>query len=303
MFENIPQSKNWIRIAPVNKGYSVDRKYHVWDSDGKEYLLRVSPIGLYENKQQIFANLKQLAERDVPASRPVEIGKLDAENMYLLLTWLPGIDAEEYLQNVDEETAYNLGIQGGQILRRIQSVEIPPQKESWSVAYQRMVDERIQETETCPYELPKRELLTKYMLAHRNLIQDCPTVFMHGDYHVGNMIVDGDGKLGIVDFDRAKTAHPYREFKCFQWNVLASPYFASGLLDGYFDGEIPADFFPILALFAAEGLVHYVNWSAPYGEAELALAIENYKKQMLWFDDFQRVVPSWYVGKGLKDFQ
>lgn len=303
MFENIPQSKTWARVEQVDKGFSMDQKYHIWDADGAEYLLRISPIGLYESKQQIFELLGQLAKQGIPASRPVAIGTLNSEQMYLLLTWLQGTDAEKYLKSADEDTAYMLGVQGGKILKRMQTLEVPERKESWTVAYQRMVEKRIQETENCPYALPKTELLAKYIREHRHLVQDRPAVFMHGDYHVGNMIVDQDGNLGIIDFDRAKIADPYREFKCFQWNVLASPHFASGLIDGYFDGEIPADFFPILALFAAEGLVHYINWSAPYGEAELALAIDNYKKQLQWFDDFQRVVPTWYVGKGLRDFR
>ena len=181
-------------------------------------------------------------------------------------------------------------------MKRLQTVEIPQPKEPWSVAYQHMVDDRLRETETCTLGLPKTALLANYIRQHRYLVQERPAVFMHGDYHRGNMIVDAAGNLGIIDFDRAKTADPYREFKCFQWNVLVSPEFASGIIDGYFDGSIPPDFFPILALFAAEGLVHYVNWSVPFGEEEVNFAIENYHRQLRWFDDFRRVVPTWYVG-------
>lgn len=296
MFSAISQSRTWRQVEPVTKGYSVDQKYHIWDSDGAEYLLRVSPIEAYEKKQQIYELLGQLAERDVPASRPVSIGKLDAGHMYLLLTWLPGVDAETYLQSVDEETAYKLGTQGGQILKRLQTVQIPMQKEPWAVTYQHLVDDRLREIEENALGLPKTQLLAEYVRQHRDLVQPHPAVFMHGDYHRGNMVVDGQGNLEIIDFDRAKTADPYREFKCFQWNVLVSPKFASGIIDGYFDGNIPPDFFPILALFAAEGLVHYVNWSAPFGAEELALAKENYHRQLLWFDDFCREVPTWYVG-------
>lgn len=68
-----------------------------------------------------------------------------------------------------------------------------------------------------------------------------PTLFQHGDYHCGNMIVNS-GRIGIIDFDKNSAADPYDEFKCFCWNVYANRHFEKGIIDGYFEGRPPKEF-------------------------------------------------------------
>lgn len=37
--------------------------------------------------------------------------------------------------------------------------------------------------------------------------------YQHGDYHLGNMIVN-NGHIGIIDFDKFATSDPMDDFKC-----------------------------------------------------------------------------------------
>ena len=300
MFQKIPHSKRWTRIEPVNKGFSGDKKYHIWDADGTEFLLRISPIDHYGKKKEQFALLQQIHTLNIPASKPIELGILDENHIYLLLTWLAGEDAETYLSRVDDKTAYQLGLQGGHILNELQKICIEPPAQAWNDQFQPKIDQHIEEFNSCPVELQHKELVLQYVQSHRNIIQDRPTVFMHGDYHRGNMIVAPDGTLGIIDFDRVKSGDSYRDFKAYTWNVYSSSYFASGIIDGYFDHKIPNDFFPILAFYTAEGMMHFMTWAIPFGDKEIQVAKQNYHNQLRWFDNFKRTIPTWYVGDGMK---
>lgn len=81
--------------------------------------------------------------------------------------------------------------------------------------------------------------------------------------------------------------------------MQVSPYFASGIIDGYFNHQIASDFFPIMTLYAAEGMMRFVNWAIPYGKGEIKIALQQYQDMLVWFDGFRRTVPAWYVGDGL----
>jgi len=42
--------------------------------------------------------------------------------------------------------------------------------------------------------------------------KDVQRTFCHGDYHLGNMIVDKDREINIIDFNRWGYDDPYEEF-------------------------------------------------------------------------------------------
>src|SRR5690606_11191222 len=46
-------------------------------------------------------------------------------------------------------------------------------------------------------------------------------------------------KLTIIDFDRSDFGDPWEEFNRIVWGTQKSPLFASGMVNGYFDGEVP----------------------------------------------------------------
>ncbi len=126
-------------------------------------------------------------------------------------------------------------------------------------------------------------------------MKDRPLAFCHGDYHLGNMIVK-DGKIGIIDFDKNGVADPYDDLKPFCWNAAVSEWFETGLINGYFDCKIPEDFWPILKFYTAESLISQLPWSIKFGETEIKTAYEVAENQMIWYDSFDRDIPTWYKG-------
>ena len=100
----------------------------------------------------------------------------------------------------------------------------------------------------------------------------------------------------MIDFDKNGVADPYDDLKPFCWNVMASEHFETGLIDGYFDGRIPSDFWPILKFYTAESLISHLPWSVSYGEKEIKPAKTVADLQMKWYDGFELDVPTWYKG-------
>ncbi len=77
---------------------------------------------------------------------------------------------------------------------------------------------------------------------------------------------------------------------------MCSEYFETGLINGYYQNQVPEDFFPILKFYTVESLISHLPWSVTFGEAEVRTAQKVAANQMIWYDHFQLEVPTWYHG-------
>ena len=108
------------------------------------------------------------------------------------------------------------------------------------------------------------------------------------------MMIDHDGVLTVIDFDRDDFGDPWEEFNRIVWCAQAAPPFASGMVDGYFDGEIPMEFWKLLALYIASNTLSSLPWAIPFGEAEIT-TMKNQAAQVLqWYQNMTSPIPTWY---------
>ena len=77
---------------------------------------------------------------------------------------------------------------------------------------------------------------------------------------------------------------------------MINEYFETGLINGYFDNIIPDDFFQILKFYIAESLISHLPWAVTYNEEETKTAQKVADYQMIWYDNFKSIVPTWYKG-------
>lgn len=289
------KTQNIVSISPLLKGWSKDKKYILEDAKGCKFLLRISDKSLYEKKKKQFELLKKIEEMDLYCSRPIAFGTMEDGSVYTILSYLEGVDGEEAIFSMSDREAYTLGVEAGEVLRKLHKIEIPEQSLTWWEKYQKKMPRKIEALLQCEYGLPMQEEIIQYYKDHCYLMEDRPQLFTHGDYHLGNMIVK-DGKIGIIDFDKNGAADPYDDFKPFCWNAMRSEYFETGLINGYFNNQIPEDFFKILKFYTAESLISHLPWSVSFGEEEIRTAQKVAEYQMIWYDNFKREIPTWYKG-------
>ena len=281
-------------VEPLTKGWSKDKKYILTSKD-KKYLLRLSNISLYNKKKEQFELLKKIEKLDINCSRPVEFGKLDEENIYMILTYLEGESCEDVLPRLTNEEAYKLGIEAGQVLQKLHNIPVDTSNMSWKEKYKEKIPRKIKALKECKYKLPLEDFLIDYFISKSYLMEDRPLKFSHGDFHAGNMIVH-KGKIGIIDFDKNTISDPYDELKPFCWNVFKSEYFETGLINGYFNNKIPEDFFKILKYYSVESLISQLPWSVQFGEEDIKTAYKVYDAMLEWWGNFNLDVPTWYKG-------
>jgi len=127
------------------------------------------------------------------------------------------------------------------------------------------------------------------------LLSDRPQTYQHGDYHIGNMMIDKCGKLTVIDFDRDDFGDPWEEFNRIVWCAQASPAFASGMVDGYFGGEIPMEFWKLLALYISSNTLSSLPWAISFGEKEIQTMRKQAAEVLQWYDNMRSPVPTWYM--------
>jgi aminoglycoside phosphotransferase (APT) family kinase protein len=108
------------------------------------------------------------------------------------------------------------------------------------------------------------------------------------------MMIDRQGVLTIIDFEKQDVGDPWEEFNRIVWSAQAAPAFASGMVDGYFSREVPVDFWKLLALYICSNALGSLPWAIPFGETEIQV-MQNQAQEILgWYDDMAHVVPNWY---------
>ncbi|MVX65386.1 phosphotransferase [Clostridium chromiireducens] len=277
----------------IEKGWSDDKKYCVTTPYGKKYLLRISTIEKQDRKRVEFEMMQCVEALGVPMCKPIEFGICD-EGVYFLQSWIEGKDFEEILTTLTDTEQYSYGIEAGQILKHIHTIPAPNTQEEWEARFNRKIERKIQMYKDCPIKYENGQFFIDYINANRYLLKSRPQCYQHGDYHVGNMMIDYDGKLQIIDFDRDDFGDPWEEFNRIVWCAQKSPLFASGMVNGYFDENVPMDFWRLLALYISSNTLSSIPWAIPFGQSEIDTMKNQAKEVLEWYNNMQNPVPSWY---------
>lgn len=279
--------------TPVEKGWSGDQKYCVAAEDGSQYLLRITAPQRADRFRLCFQRMQEAADLHVPMCLPVEQG-VCPEGTYAIHSWVDGVDAEAYIPTLPREKQYRYGLDAGRILKKLHSLPAPAGVTPWAKRFNAKIDRKIKLYGECPLKYENGEVFLQYLAENRHLLSDRPQTYQHGDYHIGNMMVDREGVLTIIDFDRDDFGDPWEEFNRIVWCAQAAPPFAAGMVDGYFDGQVPLDFWKLLALYISCNTLGSLPWAVTFGEPEIT-TMKNQAAQVLdWYENMTNVVPTWY---------
>ena len=217
---DVPGYVDFVKIEPIFKGLSSDKKYYIETTDGQRLLLRVNDIAKHDRKKAGCERMQRMDAADVPVPRLMDVGACNnGNNYYLLTTWFHGENMKKALPLLSETEQYVTGLKVGAVS---------------------VIDWQI-----CDFE-------------------------GYGD--------------------------PWDDFRSNQCE--ASPHFATGCINGYFDNEIPAEFWKLNAFYMAVGSITSIPCAYYRYPSELEPLIEHNLNVLRWFDNMINPVPTWY----LKDF-
>jgi len=286
-----------VHKTPIDKGWSGDQKYCAGTADGSKYLLRISSIDRLERKRREYEKMSEVAALGIPMCQPVEFGICE-EGVYSIQSWIDGSDAESMILSLGPDAQYRYGLDAGQILAKIHSIPAPEDAPDWETRFNAKIDRKIAMYEGCELKYESGgDAFLDYLARKRHLLKDRPLTYQHGDYHIGNMMIDLAGKLTVIDFEKQDIGDPWEEFNRIVWSAQAAPAFASGMVDGYFGGDVPMEFWELLALYICSNTLGSLPWAIPFGEEEIQVMRKQAAQVLEWYDDMKNVVPKWYSSK------
>lgn len=280
-----------MKLESFNKGWSDDQKYIVTTRDDK-YLLRLSSIDRIKDIQLQINLVEQCMELGLPMQQLVSHGEYH-NPYYLLYKWIEGYEAKEILPTLTLEEQYELGLEAARLLKAIHTIPGANQF-GWRDFFLKKIERKKSMYLNCEYKYDNDQCLFNVIEKYENRIIDKPVVYHHGDYHVGNMVIDEKGKLWIIDFDRCSIGAPFEEFNRISWCVNTSEAFSRGRVDGYFDGTVPIDFWKVLSVYIATNILSSLPWAVQFGVKEIQVMKQEFEVQRKYYEDFNIVIPKWY---------
>lgn len=295
LYMDIPDYKSWKEIVLLEKGYSTDKKYHVRTDLGKQLLLRISNVSEFDKKKKEYDIIRKFAVLGFTMSEPISFGMCNNGNcVYMILSWVEGSDLEDELGKLTEQQQYLLGRQAGKILKEIHSMCV----EKEDLPQKTKVDKKLlqlEKYENSKVRVPNDDEAILFVKQNINKIWKKSPVYLHGDYHPGNLIYVQNENIGVIDFNRWEVGDPYEEFyKLESFGIEVSIPYCVGQIDGYFNDRIPIDFWEALAVYVAHASLYSIKWAEKFGSVEIEGMKKRCEVAFINYNNFKEVVPVWY---------
>lgn len=279
----------------LSTGWSTEEKLYIKDEYGREFLVRISPYSELEKWKYNFSLSQNFYKENVYMAKPLIFTTESNKHVLTILTWLEGEELRENFQLFTRSQHYDLGIEAGKNLKILHTDQKCRISQSWFDMYSDKIYKKLFNYKKCSLKFDDDTLIIGFINSRIELLKTRPVVLQHGDYHDGNLIVDKNGRLGIIDYNRIDWGDPWQEFDKLIWTLLYSDVFPKGMIDGYFNCKVPIDFFEALALYSCVILISNLAWAVKYNKRNQVSKVMQQKDNILmWYRRFSDVIPEWY---------
>lgn len=110
-------------------------------------------------------------------------------------------------------------------------IPAPDTQPEWEPRFLAKAQRNIKIYQNCPVRMDGAQKFIACIEQNRHLLKNRPQCFQHGDYHIGNMMIE-NGKLVVIDFDRYDFGDPWEEFNRIVWCAQRRPYLRPAWLTG-----------------------------------------------------------------------
>ena len=293
--KEIPLSNTFKEIQMITKGMSRDKKYLITTDHEEHLLLRISDIKELDKKKKEYDLMQKLSSLHIPMSQPIDFGICNNNSqVYTLLSWIDGDEVESVIPKLSPQEQYRIGRDAGSILRRIHTLKPTEPMENWETRYFAVIDKRLEAFHQEGEKFTGYEILINFIENNRDLLKQRPQTYHHGDYHMGNLILSDDKKVSVIDWhtvDFNNIGDPWYDFSSIG---VEYPYFASGQIDGYFDDNIPDEFWALLAYYLSVSAITSIVWAKYFAVDRLSEILNLNTNILKWFQNMHSMVPTWY---------
>lgn len=280
-------------IAPIEKGFSIEKKFKITAVDGN-YLMRLSPMETYAGKIHEFDLMRKLHDMGVQCNKPINMFRDEEQNTVCAVhSYLSGLDAEDNIARMPEEIQYKAGIEAGHDLKWINSLN--GDTNNWKERKWKKHESYVSRYFKQDYRFENDEKILKFIETHYSPSEAVKDHLQHDDFHLGNIIINNHGYVGILDFNRYDWGDPLHEFVKLEWFTWpVSELFARGQIEGYFGKRSIDDVACLqISVYIAMSIFSTIVWTLEF-YPHTWTAIEVKMRRILdHFNNFDNIRPKW----------
>jgi len=232
----------------------------------------------------------------VRAPKPIEKGSFEELGVcYSLFSYIEGEDAKSLLPTCSVQEQYVIGFEAGKDLARIHAYPAPKVTKPW---YERAMIKHynyLEAYKTCGIKINNDEKIIQFIENNADYIKYRPNCLQHDDFHLENIIVQDKQFVGVIDFngfDWGDPIHDYVKVALFQREI--SMPFSIGQIQGYFENNIPKDFWLLYSIYVAMTIFSTVVWCLRVAPEQLDKMIERISVVLDDHKNFELLIPTWY---------
>lgn len=211
--------------------------------------------------------------------------------------WIEGVDLKTWSTTASLSDYYHKGERCGRLLHSIHNATVTTKFSDFDITSHMM--ENIELIRQSKINFPNIKGIWKNpALIIEGLQRNVSPALVHLDFKPKNVMLS-DNKICVVDWDSCAIADPWLDF----WDKGLSLYpkresFSAGLLDGYFNDEIPTTFWKYFQALSVFAFLQATAWAIKRGDKSHCFLVENY----LWesYQGFCVTVPKWYNKYNMK---
>ena len=243
-------------IEFLDRGFSDERKYILWENGERTYLLRISGIEKLLRRRQDFDLLSIHHKRGIRCSPPLEFGVHEPNQLcYALLGYIPGESGADAIPKLLEATQYEIGVDAGRELSGLHELRHPTGGLHWFEGRVAKYERRVVQAHEHGLTFRGEERVRRYIETNISLLRESEVRFQHDDYHPDNLIIREGQLQGVIDFNRCDWGDPVEDFYKVPWfTTTISIPFARGQVEGYLGCRSPDRFWERYNLLVALNL-------------------------------------------------
>jgi aminoglycoside phosphotransferase (APT) family kinase protein len=282
-------------IDLLEEGFSPDLKYVI----NQKYVVRVIDKSRYDRFKRVF-DIQRKFYKVALCQKPIDL-KMDDEHLYYITEYLEGDNGLNVIEFFDTKKQYDFGLEAGLELAKFHRT-YPLDDFSVKDYIDYYFEDKVKQASSSNVGLYVEEIddIIDYVSKRKSIFYSLHGVLSHSDYHLFNMIFNGDTYKGVIDFERCRRGIFLTDFRNnTPHNSPKSPCFASGFIDGYRSKIDYDNFFELYNIHDLMMAIASIPWTMEYNPEELDREVA-YIKALYRNRKQIKKAPVWYNGDYIK---
>lgn len=266
-------------------GSPADIKYLV-EYKKKWYMVKATTK--YNLRDGLPEEISRIAGKGIPiVTAKYSYFSRKLKRRFFAYPWVQGQNLEEVLEKCGADEKYRWGEQCGRLLKRFHDAQTKPQRKIHK-------KDVIREYRHCRFycylygiTFPHKREYDKYFIENKHLLKKRKLSVCHMDYQPKNIMLT-DNDLCIIDYESAMLTDPWWDLCTLFMGPPKMYPFLKGLINGYFSGRIPKDFFRLTCLMTIVSLYRYAMWKMQNKGRRVVHQAENIYQ---YYDGLENPVP------------